>query len=455
MKIIGDKDWIESKVPSSVLAKYPDSLCLVDMKSKIPKDVDPKFCIGIAERLSPGAVMNTAVTKGLWHVVQSHSPRFLQELELAAEMILRPSTFLSSPEDSMFVGTAHRNIEFRFSNSKQKETVLAQVEAQLKGIAHVSLIREAALTIADELFTNAIFNGPVDPGNHPRNAHLRRNIPVQLEEGKEARIFMAFAEEWLLIGCEDPFGSYVNERILCRIQDCYQRGVSAAINMGSGGAGIGCRMMFELSTGFYTCVDPGMKTVVCYLLPLGQGLRQKEAIPKNLHMASTAGGNMGQLRVTETKSGDSVSLEFFGSIDEDSDFTKISMAGAKDAKLDLGGVTAINSCGIREWIRWVRGVPSTIRVNYVKCPKIIIDQINMIEGFLPQGATVQSFYVPYYCEACENVTSVLFTRGQEFHSEKDGGKLDVKGTMRCSNCGKDAEMDVIESQYFRFLEDKT
>ena len=157
---------------------------------------------------------------------------------------------------------------------------------------------------------------------------------------------------------------------------------------------------------------------------------------------------MGQFKVTEQRMADQVNYEFYGHIDEDTDFGKLPLNGIKKVTIDLAGVNAINSCGIREWIKWIRTAETGSSFTFKKAQKAIIDQINMIDGFIPKGSNIESFYVPYFCEECDTASAILFTRGKEFNA----GRPQVKESIPCSNCGKNAEIDVIEAQYFRFLD---
>src|SRR5687768_7774371 len=100
--------------------------------------------------------------------------------------------------------------------------------------------------------------------------------------------------------------------------------------------------------------------------------------------------------ISKKPEGQQLVLEVKGNIDEDANFTPPDLGSFTNVTLDLEGVTAINSVGIREWIKWMKGFPASVKLGVRKCPKIIVDQINMVAGFLPAGTTVQSFYVPYY-----------------------------------------------------------
>jgi len=144
--------------------------------------------------------------------------------------------------------------------------------------------------------------------------------------------------------------------------------------------------------------------------------------------------------------GTTLVLEVKGNIDEDANFSPPELGSATAVALDLEGVTAINSVGIREWIKWVKTMPASIQLSVARCPKIIVDQINMVAGFLPQGTMIESFYVPYYSDASGNEKMVLFTNGVEFK----GGELFPPEAVKDED-GTDMEMDVIEAKYFKFL----
>lgn len=141
-----------------------------------------------------------------------------------------------------------------------------------------------------------------------------------------------------------------------------------------------------------------------------------------------------------------VVLELKGNVDEDASFVAPDLGPASTVTLDLEGVTAINSVGIREWIKWIKAFPANTTLAVRRCPKIIVDQINMVAGFLPPATTVQSFYVPYYSDNSGSEKMVLFENGREYQ----GGKLTPPAEVK-DESGEPMEMDVIEAKYFKFL----
>lgn len=141
-------------------------------------------------------------------------------------------------------------------------------------------------------------------------------------------------------------------------------------------------------------------------------------------------------------------IEVEGDIDEDAMFPDIAPE-AKDLFVDVGKVTHLNSCGIREWIRWIKPNAMTHRFHFKDCPKVIIDQVNTVEGFMPKGSKVISFRVPYFCNACENVSSPTFVLSEVVK----GDDLLLPGSVECKTCKKDAEMDVVPERYFKFIQE--
>lgn len=137
-------------------------------------------------------------------------------------------------------------------------------------------------------------------------------------------------------------------------------------------------------------------------------------------------------------------VELIGTIDEDADFKELMGLEQKKISFDFNQITMINSCGIREWIKFIEKIPASCSIVYNNCPQIIIEQINMVHGFFKQGAIIKSFYAPYFCEKCNKEAKV--------HLNTDQVKNRKAPTVDCPNCGeKNIEFDAIEAQYLSFL----
>lgn len=140
--------------------------------------------------------------------------------------------------------------------------------------------------------------------------------------------------------------------------------------------------------------------------------------------------------------GDEVHVELSGVIDEDSIFDKIQNLKMNKYFFDFGKVSMINSCGIREWIKYLQGLGDTAIV-YLNCPQIIIEQVNMVHGFIRKGIIVESFYAPYFCAQCDTEKKILI-RSENVSNSK-------APIAKCNTCGSELEFDAIEKQYFSFL----
>ena len=155
---------------------------------------------------------------------------------------------------------------------------------------------------------------------------------------------------------------------------------------------------------------------------------------------------MGTFKADKTQNGTEINVSLSGHVDEDAQFASLDLAGASKVTVNADGISAINSCGIREWVKWVRTAPPQAQIVLQKCPKVIVDQINMVTGFLPENGKVESFYVPYYSDASGNEKMVLFSEGKEFKGAEVHAPSEVK-----DDDGEAMEMDVIEAKYFKFL----
>lgn len=140
---------------------------------------------------------------------------------------------------------------------------------------------------------------------------------------------------------------------------------------------------------------------------------------------------------------DELNVELIGAIDEDSDFKELLGLEQKSISFDFDKVNMINSCGIREWIKFLEKIPEKTNIIYRNCPQIIIEQINMVHGFFRKGASIESFYAPYYCEKCGKENKI--------HLKADQVKNRKAPKMECPKCGEEMDFDAIEAQYFSFL----
>lgn len=143
-----------------------------------------------------------------------------------------------------------------------------------------------------------------------------------------------------------------------------------------------------------------------------------------------------------------VKISISGNIDENATFQEFDMTGKSQIEIDFNQVYSINSLGARSWITWLKKI-SQYKIQFVNCPKVLIDQINMISSLLPANAKIVSFYVPYFNEDSGEEKYVLFRQGREFSDSRVTPPKDITDQYN-----KPMEIGIIESRYFKFLKSK-
>ena len=82
-------------------------------------------------------------------------------------------------------------------------------------------------------------------------------------------------------------------------------------------------------------------------------------------------------------------------------------------------------------------------MTFVHIPPAIVEQMNMLPGFLGSGKVI-NFYAPMVCLSCDEEAKFLF----------DADECRKSGTLperSCTLCTGEMELDEIEDQYTLFL----
>lgn len=138
-----------------------------------------------------------------------------------------------------------------------------------------------------------------------------------------------------------------------------------------------------------------------------------------------------------------------GSINEDSRLLdhKVSVADTK-VLINLAHVERINSCGVRDWIRWISDLESRANTPFlIQCSPTVVAQINVVRNFCGARGQVVSFMAPYFCPSCDREHRELLTTAQV---KKDGGAPQAV----CEVCGSPMEFDDLADLYFAFARDE-
>ncbi|HSI05242.1 MAG: hypothetical protein ACAI38_03280 [Myxococcota bacterium] len=142
---------------------------------------------------------------------------------------------------------------------------------------------------------------------------------------------------------------------------------------------------------------------------------------------------------------EAIVVAFAGSIDEDARLDTLTgeLSGAPRLRFDMGGITRINSCGVREWVNFMRAIPPGTRATLENCPSVVVAQVNMISNF-SGPARVASVRVPYVCKDCGF--------DAELPMDTPPGARPVLPAMQCPRCKKSEFIfDDLADSYFAFL----
>ena len=135
-----------------------------------------------------------------------------------------------------------------------------------------------------------------------------------------------------------------------------------------------------------------------------------------------------------------------GVLDEYADLTPL-LAQKEPLRLDLRGLTRLNSIGVRNMLKFLAAWGEKTLV-YEHCTSEFVDQISMIPALLgvKKQAIVASFYVPYECNKCDHEEDVFGEFQTYAIAHKDGNWP----TKSCSKCG--APMQVVSDTFFAFFQ---
>jgi hypothetical protein len=113
-----------------------------------------------------------------------------------------------------------------------------------------------------------------------------------------------------------------------------------------------------------------------------------------------------------------------------------------DVVIDTGGVTFVNSIGMREWGRFIRALRERGSVTLEAVADVLMAQMNQISEFI--GALrILSFHASYVCPACGYEASMLIDAVAHAPALR---KLEAPA-LPCPECGKPMELADYPERY--------
>lgn len=159
---------------------------------------------------------------------------------------------------------------------------------------------------------------------------------------------------------------------------------------------------------------------------------------------------LGRLEAVVDGDAQARTIRLVGRLDESAALSARAAAwAAPSVTLDTAEVAFINSIGVREWMRLLRGLADAgAQVQLVRCAEVIIEQINMIDD-ARGNAEVVSFHAPYQCTGCGLETSTLLVVADHLPSLR---KMEAPA-IACPDCRQAMELYEVPEKFFTFLLD--
>lgn len=143
-------------------------------------------------------------------------------------------------------------------------------------------------------------------------------------------------------------------------------------------------------------------------------------------------------------------IKLSGPLDENVILPKFEGPVPDRLNIDLKDLANINSVGCRNWMNWIKSVKAKDGIFLHNCPPHFISQVSILFGFVPEGVVIQSFFVPYYCDAC----------GAEELLKIEAGALGftdfkIDDEIICPVCSALMHIDVVKDKFLAFWKKKS
>ena len=153
----------------------------------------------------------------------------------------------------------------------------------------------------------------------------------------------------------------------------------------------------------------------------------------------------GRMQLSQAPDG---ALVLAGALDESSNLPDL-VRYAQGGRLvvDLGGVTFINSLGVRDWIRMQHAAQQQrLAVELRRVAEPVVHQLNMIIA-TRGNARITSFFAPYACDSCGREDSLLV---DAIAHADELARLQAPA-QTCPECGAQMAFNDFPERYFSFL----
>ncbi|MEK2690813.1 hypothetical protein [Bdellovibrio sp. GT3] len=153
--------------------------------------------------------------------------------------------------------------------------------------------------------------------------------------------------------------------------------------------------------------------------------------------------------------GDAIEIFLEGPISEKTELFDVKIQNFKNIKLNLSKVTFINSIGVKNWISWTVRFSLGTKLVMEECPYVIVNQVNIVHGFVPKGTVIASFIAPFLCESCAFEMTMKLENDVHYKYAVNQLPHEVHlPDLTCTKCASPMEPDFMVEKIFSFLKEK-
>ena len=249
-----------------------------------------KESVLICDEARPEDVLRFALEDNISQIIQETNPLRETEIKSSIAMMDAPNSFFDFPLSTILTPDvitpesekALRQLEIPFYSSDDKDSILDSIGQYMQSLAGSGTLESDVRLVADELFTNAIFNAGF---TEIRGGEIRTK-KVVLNEKQTCRLLVGSKDDRLVLVCEDLFGTLNILMLLSRIKKCYEEGARESITWDQAGAGLGSYLIFQSCMSVYYAVKEDERTMIACVFPLRKGMKARSEMGKSVHFVS-------------------------------------------------------------------------------------------------------------------------------------------------------------------------
>lgn len=152
-------------------------------------------------------------------------------------------------------------------------------------------------------------------------------------------------------------------------------------------------------------------------------------------------------------SGNQLSVTVKGMIDHSFGVSLVKLENVESVLINMQEVTFMNSAGIRQFITWIREVEKAyreLRVVLTLVPPAVNRQLSSLQSHLPAQLSIDSVYLPYYCDACDYEDRTRLVTTKDVANAETLDSITAQ-QIPCPKCSAPMDFDGFTDQYFGLL----